>query len=220
MFRFALASALALATSGASLRIVAYEDCGIYFEGTHAHMDVCSLDGCTGTVDEDVTSANFTVTVTGWDGHLPLSTCSGDGTQDIVCDIPDHFPGGAVIVKALSFPIPKGTVSIPLEFRPPNIPAAESAWPEFLAHMDVHIAADEQNGERAICLDVHTEPIFHQCCYGPMPGSTCETAETCHSDCSGGTYRACTDFCGGMWCELGSAELARTAHGNSTTVVV
>jgi hypothetical protein len=215
MFRFALASALA--TAAASLRILAYEDCGIYSEGTHAHMDVCSLDGCTGTVDEDVTSANFTVTVTGLN-FTQLSSCSGDGTQDIVCDIPCHFPGAAVIVKALSFPIPKGTVSIPIEFRPPTIPAAGSYWPEILSHMDVQIAADEQNGEPAICLNVHTVPTFHQCCHGPMPGSTCETAETCHSDCPGDTYRACTDFCGGMWCELG--QLARSAHGNSTTFVV
>jgi len=50
----------------------------------------------------------------------------------------------------LSFPIAKGTVSIPVEVH------TSSLIPASLANVDVHVAATDQNGEDVICLDVHT----------------------------------------------------------------
>jgi cathepsin L len=57
---------------------------------------------------------------------------------------------GKITVKALSFPIAQGTVSIPVEVQ------TSSLIPASLANVDVHIEATEQNGESVICLDVHT----------------------------------------------------------------
>jgi cathepsin L len=57
---------------------------------------------------------------------------------------------GKITVKALSFPIAKGTVSIPVEVK------TSALIPASLANVDVHIEATEQNGESVICLDVHT----------------------------------------------------------------
>merc|ERR1711912_207239 len=100
----------------------------------------------TGTVDEDVTSAQFTATVSALGDKL--TECSGDATSDIVCQLPMGV--GSITVKAVSYPLPKGTVSIPVEVK------TSSIIPPSLANVDVHIAATEQNGEDVICLDVHT----------------------------------------------------------------
>merc|ERR1711920_1101821 len=91
-----------------------------------------------GTVDEDVTSANFEATVSAL--GVKLTSCSGDATSDIVCKLPAGV--GTITVKAVDFPVDVKTSSL--------IPAS-------LARVDVHIAATEQNGEDVICLDVHTE---------------------------------------------------------------
>merc|ERR1711881_327680 len=101
----------------------------------------------TGTLDEDVTSAHFTATVSALGSKL--TECSGDGTTDIVCSLPMGV--GKVTVKALSFPIAKGTVSIPVEVQ------TSSMIPKSLANVDVHVAAEDQNSEGLICLDVHTK---------------------------------------------------------------
>ena len=100
----------------------------------------------TGTSDEEVTSAHFTATVTALGAQL--ASCSGDGTKDIVCSLPMGV--GKITVKALSFPLAAGAVSIPVEVQ------TSSLIPASLANVDVHVAATEQNGEDVICLDVHT----------------------------------------------------------------
>jgi molybdopterin converting factor small subunit len=152
MFRFAYASASALAIAEAGKLAITYEDCG----AKHAHVDDLQPSSIrtgrrelitgTGTSDEDVTSANFKATVSALGAKL--SECSGDGTKDIVCNLPMGV--GKITVKALDFPLPKGTVSIPVEVKTtPLLPAS-------LAHVDVHIEATEQNDESIICLDVHT----------------------------------------------------------------
>merc|ERR1712113_1072968 len=100
-----------------------------------------------GTVDEDVTSANFEATVSALGAKL--TSCSGDATSDIVCKLPAGV--GTITVKAVDFPIPAGGVDIPVDVK------TSSLIPASLAKVDVHIAATEQNGEDVICLDVHTE---------------------------------------------------------------
>jgi len=113
----------------------------------------------------------------------------------------------------LSFPIPKGTVSIPVEVK------TTALIPASLAHVDVHIAADEQNGESVICLDVHTTKAVSEetgnCCWG---GSSCETAQNCHADehCSA-SYDQCTGECAGMWCPAPEPEPATTAAPEPAT---
>jgi len=100
----------------------------------------------TGKSDEAVTSAQFTATVSALGSQL--TSCSGDGTKDIVCSLPMGV--GKITVKALAFPLAAGTVSIPVEVQ------TSSLIPASLANVDVHIEATEQNGESVICLDVHT----------------------------------------------------------------
>merc|ERR1711862_534502 len=58
---------------------------------------------------------------------------------------------GKITVKAVSYPLAKGTVKIPVEVQ------TSSVIPAQLAKVDVHIEATEQNGDSVICLDVHTE---------------------------------------------------------------
>jgi C1A family cysteine protease len=77
-----------------------------------------------------------------------LTSCEGDGTKDIVCNLPMGV--GKITVKALSFPLKAGSVNIPVEVQ------TSSLIPASLANVDIHIAATEQAGEDVICLDVHT----------------------------------------------------------------
>merc|ERR1712100_839526 len=65
-----------------------------------------------------------------------------------VCTLPMGV--GKITVKAVSYPLAKGTVQIPVEVQTSEV------IPPSLANVDVHIAATEQNGEDVICLDVHT----------------------------------------------------------------
>jgi len=131
---------------------VTYQDCGAKhaqvtdLQPTTIHTGATETMIGTGTSDEDVTSAHFTATVSAMGAQL--SSCSGDGTQDIVCNLPAGT--GKVTVKALTFPIAKGTVSIPVEVQTSRF------LPASLASVDVHVAAEDQNGESVICLDVHT----------------------------------------------------------------
>jgi hypothetical protein len=150
MFRFALATTLATAEAGTLA--VTWSDCGA------AHATVTDLQPTsistgttatvtgTGTSDEAVTSAAFTATVSALGAQL--ASCNGDGTKDITCNLPMGV--GHITVKALSFPIAAGTVSIPVEVQ------TSSLIPASLANVDVHVAATDQNGEGVICLDVHT----------------------------------------------------------------
>merc|ERR1712139_360480 len=100
----------------------------------------------TGTLDEEVTSAHFSATVSAL--GTQLTDCDGDATTDIVCTLPMGV--GTITVKAVDYPLSKGTVNIPVEVQ------TSSIIPPSLASVDVHIEASEQAGESVICLDVHT----------------------------------------------------------------
>jgi cathepsin L len=148
MFRFALGVTVAEAATLA----VTWSDCGAKhatvtdLQPTAVHTGATETVTGTGTVDEDVTSANFKATVSALGAQL--TSCSGDGTKDIVCSLPMGV--GKITVKALTFPLAKGQVSIPVEVQ------TSSMIPPSLANVDIHIAATEQSGEDVICLDVHT----------------------------------------------------------------
>merc|ERR1712151_324452 len=101
----------------------------------------------TGTVDEDVTSAQFKATVSA--KGVQLTSCEGDATQDVVCKLP--LGAGSITVKAVDYPLKAGTVNILTDVT------TSALIPPSLASVDVHISAQEQNGEDVICLDVHTE---------------------------------------------------------------
>jgi hypothetical protein len=148
MFRFAL---LPLAAEAATLAVT-WKDCG----AKHAtvtdvspstiHTGATETITGTGTLDEEVTSAQFKATVSAL--GTQLTDCSGDATSDITCTLPMGV--GKIVVKAVSYPLAAGTVTIPVDVQ------TSSVIPPSLANVDVHIAATEQNGDSVICLDVHT----------------------------------------------------------------
>lgn len=149
MFRFALLGA----TAQAATLDLTWKDCG----AKHAtvtdvspaviHTGATETLVGTGTTDEDVTSAQFTATVSAL--GTKLTDCSGDATSDIKCTLPMGV--GSITVKAVSYPLSKGTVKIPVEVQ------TSSIIPASLASIDVAIRAKDQNSEDVICLDVHTE---------------------------------------------------------------
>merc|ERR1719443_947482 len=150
MFRFALASALATAEAGTLA--VTWSDCGAKhgvvndLQPSTIHTGATETLTGSGVSDEEVTSAQFTATLSAL--GTKLTDCSGDATTDIVCELPMGV--GSITVKALTFPIAKGPTSIPVEVQ------TSSLIPPSLANVDVHIDAVDQNGESVICLDVHT----------------------------------------------------------------
>jgi hypothetical protein len=150
MFRFALASTLA--TSQAAELAVTWKDCGAKHgvvedvQPSTIHTGATETITGSGTSDEDVTSAQFTATLSAL--GTTLTSCGGDATTDIVCNLPMGV--GSITVKAVTFPMLKGATSIPVEV------STSSLIPPSLANVDVHIEAVDQNGESAICLDVHT----------------------------------------------------------------
>lgn len=151
--RLLVASSLIAVVHGAKLKIT-WEDCG------SKHSKITKLEPTvittgtpttltwTGTVDEEVTSAQFTATVK--EGFLTIATCKGDATQDIVCKFP--FGAGSITVKKMPFPIAKGQVSIEVDVD------TTAALPVALERVKIHVAATDQSGESVVCLDASTAP--------------------------------------------------------------
>lgn len=100
----------------------------------------------TGTVDEDVTSAHFSAVIKA--SGVKVASCDGDATADIECKLP--LGAGKITVKAVSYPLAAGSVSILVEVT------TSSLIPASLAKVTAEIRATEQNGEDVICLNVHT----------------------------------------------------------------
>lgn len=146
-FLFALATGIDAGTLG-----VTWSDCGAK-HATVTDVEPTTFDTGgtttltgTGTADEDITSAHFEATVSALGAKL--TSCSGDGTSEIQCKLP--LGAGAITFRPLTFPLKKGQVQIPIDVQ------TSALIPAALAKVDVHIDATDQNGESAICLDVHT----------------------------------------------------------------
>merc|ERR1712025_1182179 len=99
---------------------------------------------------------------------VKLASCEGDATTDIACKLP--LGAGTITVKAVSYPIAAGSVSIPVEVK------TSSLIPASLAKVDAEIRATEQNGEDVICLNVHTAQAVE------ASGVDCSTA-ACPDQC-------------------------------------
>merc|ERR1719263_1143101 len=148
MFRFAL-----LASAQAATLDLTWSDCGAKHatvtdvSPSKIHTGATETITGTGTLDESVTSAHFSATVSAL--GTQLTSCDGDAKTDIVCTLPMGV--GTITVKAVSYPLAAGTVQIPVEVK------TSSIIPPSLASIDVAIKATEQNSEDVICLNVHTE---------------------------------------------------------------
>lgn len=141
-----------LAVADAATLAVTWEDCGSqHSKITDLQPTTIKTGGTTtlmgtGTVDEDVTSAQFSATIKA-DG-AQVASCSGDGTADIVCKLPLGL--GDITVKQVPFPLKAGDVGIAVDVK------TSALIPASLANVDTHIDATDQNGESVICMDVHT----------------------------------------------------------------
>merc|ERR1712232_307938 len=131
---------------------VTWEDCGAQhavvtdLQPTSIQTGVATTLIGTGTVDEDVTSAQFTAAIKA--SGVKIASCSGDATTDIECKLP--LGAGKITVKAVDFPIAQGQVPIAVAVE------TSSVIPAQLDKVDVEIRATEQNGEDVICMNVHT----------------------------------------------------------------
>jgi len=151
MSRFVAASAVLAAAEAGTLSIT-YSDCGSK-HGTVTGLSPLSFSTGTtatitgtGTIDEDVTSTKISATVSAL--GTKLSSCSGDGTKDIVCKLPLNT--GSITVPALPLPLAKGTLNLPVKVT------TSASIPASLASVDIHLTGEDQNGASVICLDVHT----------------------------------------------------------------
>merc|ERR1719440_1201711 len=131
---------------------VTWEDCGAQhavvtdLQPTSIQTGVATTLVGTGTVDEDVTSAQFTAAIKA--SGVKIASCSGDATTDIECKLP--LGAGKITVKAVDYPIAQGQVPIAVSVE------TSSVIPAQLDKVDVEIRATEQNGEDVICMNVHT----------------------------------------------------------------
>merc|ERR1719263_808729 len=131
MFRFVLASGLATAEAGTLA--VTWSDCGAKhatvtdLEPTVIQTGTTETLTGTGTVDEDVTSAHFTATVSA--AGVQLTSCEGDATADIDCNLP--LGAGKITVKKVAYPLAAGTVNIAVDVQSsqPRLFRKEMRWP-------------------------------------------------------------------------------------------
>jgi cathepsin F len=151
MSRFVAASAVLAAAEAGSLSLT-FSDCGSKHGKVNSLSPTSFSTGTTatitgtGTIDEDVTSASIKATISAL--GTQLTDCSGDGTSDITCNLPLNT--GSIVVPALPFPLKAGTLNLPVKVT------TSASIPASLASVDIHLTGDDQNGESAICLDVHT----------------------------------------------------------------
>merc|ERR1711934_1291288 len=134
---------------------VTWADCGD--ASTHAKVDdlqppliqtgaTTTLKG-TGAVDEDVPSATFSADVSA--AGVKLVSCSGDASTDVECKLP--LGAGSITLKALTFPIKAGEVTIPVDVK------VSSLIPPSLAKTSTHVTSSTASGDKLFCLDVNTE---------------------------------------------------------------
>merc|ERR1711982_70045 len=133
---------------------VTWSDCGD--SSTHAKVDdlqpssietgaTTTLKG-SGKVDEDVPSATFSADVSA--AGVKLVSCRGDASTDVECKLP--LGAGTITLKALSFPIAAGEVTIPVDVK------VSSIIPPSLAKTSTHVTSSTASGDKLFCLDVNT----------------------------------------------------------------
>merc|ERR1712115_30736 len=80
---------------------------------------------------------------------VTVASCNGDASKDVVCKLP--LGVGAITLKATAFPLKADTVKINTEVQ------LSSLVPASLASTDIHIEGTADNGDKIVCLDLHTQ---------------------------------------------------------------
>merc|ERR1712137_79324 len=80
---------------------------------------------------------------------VQVASCNGDASKDVVCKLP--LGVGSITLKAITFPLKAGTVKFNTEAQ------LSSLVPASLASTDIHIEGTADNGDKIVCLDLHTQ---------------------------------------------------------------
>merc|ERR1711862_215664 len=102
----------------------------------------------TGSLDEDVTGASYDIKIKA--GGVTVTSCNGDASKDLVCKLP--LGVGAFTFKALPFPLTAGSFTQNGEVQ------LSAAVPSSLSTATAHLESTASNGDKLICLDLHTSP--------------------------------------------------------------
>merc|ERR1712227_921586 len=141
--------------AGASELKLAWTDCGD--SSTHTKItgftpssittgQTATMTG-TGTLDEDVSGANFDLEMNTAAGKV---SCKGDASQSKTCNLP--LGVGSLIFNAMSFPIKKGSTSVSVDL------ALSSMLPGALAHTETKVTAAATGGDQLFCMDIKSAP--------------------------------------------------------------
>merc|ERR1712110_1253574 len=101
----------------------------------------------TGTLDEDVTGANFDLEMKTAAGTV---SCKGDASQSKTCNLP--LGTGSLTFDAVTFPMKKGSTSISVDL------SLAAALPGPLAKTDTKVAATGSNGDKLFCMEIKSAP--------------------------------------------------------------
>merc|ERR1711988_926358 len=141
--------------AGASKLKLAWTDCGD--SSTHTKItgftpssittgQTATMTG-TGTLDEDVSGANFDLEMNTAAGKV---SCKGDASQSKTCNLP--LGVGSLTFNAMSFPIKKGSTSVSVDL------ALSSMLPGALAHTETKVTATATGGDQLFCMDIKSAP--------------------------------------------------------------
>merc|ERR1711887_437935 len=146
-------------TATASKLKLAWADCG----GSSTHTKItgftpssittgqtATMTG-TGTLDEDVSGANFDLEMNTLAGKV---SCKGDASQSKTCHLP--LGVGSLTFNAMSFPIKKGSTSVSVDL------SLSALLPGALAHTETKVTATATGGDKLFCMDIKSAPAVDE----------------------------------------------------------
>jgi cathepsin X len=105
----------------------------------------------TGTVSEDVSSANFDLEM---NGMIHLLSCKGDASQSKTCSLP--LNSGQLTFEAMTFPIKAGPTSVKVDIQ------LSSSLPAALASTTTKATATDANGAQIFCIEIKSSKAMRR----------------------------------------------------------
>merc|ERR1711998_60888 len=176
--------------AGASKLKLAWTDCGD--SSTHTKItgftpssittgQTATMTG-TGTLDEDVSGANFDLEMNTAAGKV---SCKGDASQSKTCNLP--LGVGSLTFNAMSFPIKKGSTSVSVDL------ALSSMLPGALAHTETKVTATAAGGDQLFCMDIKSAPAMEE--FIAEPQASASQLKLAWNDCGdSSTHTKITSF--------------------------
>merc|ERR1711879_130625 len=114
----------------------------------------------TGSLDEDVSAANFDLEMKTAAG---TGSCKGDAGTSKTCNLP--LGTGSLTFNAMSFPIKKGSTSVSVDL------SLSASLPGVLARTDTKVTATASNGDGLFCVEIKTAPAEGELIASPTADS-------------------------------------------------